>query len=213
MERRTVPDRRPAAIAKLLGLSRPASSSTSCMPAAVSVAAPIRIGLPAGGSSDREGCRSQRAGQDGVDARSRYARGLLSADVRAHAEGGTRPGRASSLPGNTASSASPSAGTAFGGSGIDNSSVEGARQRCRMKFRTCRWNCTRPTGCAGSMVAFGGFDPHGVLDGVFHRRDRSRHEAGSLRSASCVAVRQAQGHQAVLELVATSRAGPATRQR
>ena len=67
----------------------------------------------------------------------RYARGLLSADVRAHAQGGTRPERQAGCLAHRIVGQSILAGTAFAGPGLDASSTEGA-STCRTTFPTCR---------------------------------------------------------------------------
>ena len=88
----------------------------------------------------------ERAGEDGVDARRRYARRLLPADVRAHAEGRPGQGRQASSPGSIASSASRSwRARRSPARGRSTPRRWKAPRICRTTFRICRWNCTRPS--------------------------------------------------------------------
>ena len=83
------------------------------------------------------------------------------------------------------------AATTFGGPGLDRTSVEGASNAAVRRSQPVGGTAHDQAGCADSMVAFGGLDPHGILDGMFSRRYRSCHEAGSLRDPSRIALGQA----------------------
>ena len=169
-----------AALAKLLGLPPASVKINSCMPAAVSVAAPIRIADYVRGGSGAS--RRRRASAMPVkmvwtredDMRAGFYRPMYVHTLKAGLDTG-RQARCLATPHRRP--------VHHGGHGVreagaDRQHVGGRREEPAVRH-------SQPVGGtahdevagAGAMVALGGFDSHGVRDGMFPRRHRARHQA------------------------------------
>ena len=147
LERRTIPDRRPARGREAAGSAAAERNDSSALRRRqLRPARESDVRLRRRGGGDRQGGGRQRSGQARVDARRGHARRLLPADVRAYAQGGSRSRKASIVAWqHRIVGQSILAGTPFAGARTDRSRVGRRRGQSAVSHsETFPWNCTRP---------------------------------------------------------------------